>query len=128
MFHIIISSFLILNLLGVPPLLGFFGKFYMLSAIIEQRNWINLCFTGVAIIFSCLYSVKLIQNLLYADHYQIEYKEKNLQIETYTENKNFIYTLVPAILIFGTISILLIFSNYLSAILLLSTNNLLLVR
>ena len=44
------------------------------------------------------------------------------------ENKNFLYTLVPAILICGTICIILIFSNYLSGIVLLSTNNLLLIR
>jgi formate hydrogenlyase subunit 3/multisubunit Na+/H+ antiporter MnhD subunit len=130
MFHIIISSFLILNLLGVPPLLGFFGKFYMLSAIIEQRNWINLGFIGVAIIFSCFYSVKLIHNLLHDDHRMIDRKKNNLQIESYAyaENKNFLYTLVPAILICGTICIILIFSNYLSGIVLLSTNNLLLIR
>jgi len=109
--HLVVSSFLILNLLGVPPLLGFFGKFTMILSIIKNKSWLNLA----------MISINLFKENVHKTHNNYE---KSKTVHTYS----YIYEIIPMILVCGAVFAILIFSNYLNSILLLATNNLLLIR
>jgi NADH-quinone oxidoreductase subunit N len=54
----------LMSLAGVPPLGGFIGKFYLLAAIIEQKNYL-LAFLGAAMAAVALYYLVLVVKAMY---------------------------------------------------------------
>lgn len=123
--HFGITIFFILNLIGIPPFLGFFGKFFTFTYIIQQKNWINLIGTVIANLFSCLYGVKLI-NIITNEKKLVETNliEKNNKTSQY----HIAIVFVSSFLILFAILSVLIFSDQAKTVIDLATYNLLVRR
>lgn len=53
----------IISLAGIPPVLGFWGKYYILLAFFEEKNYFMVFAICIATLFAAIYSVKILKNL-----------------------------------------------------------------
>ena len=85
MIHFLFSSIIILNLIGIPLLFGFFAKFNMFVAIIKDGNILTIFSMIGGTFFSILYGLKLLRSLRYQDDSQLrklyEYEENITKLE-----------------------------------------------
>ena len=118
--HFVITIFFTLSLIGVPPLLGFFGKFKLITYVIQQKNWINLVFVLISTYFSCLYGIKIIKDL---EHLIIPEKQTELNHKLYYTST------LPASFVFLALTLsILVFSNQMQIFIDSAIRNLLIQR
>lgn len=68
--HPYLSGVLCLNLFsfaGIPPLLGFFGKFYIFMALAELKLYVVLIILSLAGLVSAFYYIRIIRNMYFEE-------------------------------------------------------------
>lgn len=68
--NFILSFFLaicLLSLAGIPPLIGFFGKFLIISSLINQEYYFLALYAVLFSVFTCVYYIRLVRFLLFID-------------------------------------------------------------
>lgn len=63
----IVLSFFILSFAGVPPLAGFFSKYFIFAALVDSKNYVPAFFAALLSIFSAFYYLRLIKYLFFLD-------------------------------------------------------------
>ena len=69
--HFLFTSIVVLNLIGIPLLFGFFAKFNMITAIIRNQNIFTILAIIIGTFFSILYGLKLLRSVRYQDDSQL---------------------------------------------------------
>ena len=64
-YRVFILSFLLFSLGGLPPLAGFFAKFFILSALISAKSFILSFFVIFASLLSLFYYLRIIKMMLF---------------------------------------------------------------
>jgi multicomponent Na+:H+ antiporter subunit D len=54
-----------LSLIGIPPLCGFYGKWYVLSAAIEQQEWVFVAAMVVGTLATAVYVFRIFEQLFF---------------------------------------------------------------
>jgi len=54
-----------LSLIGIPPLCGFYGKWYVLSAAIEQQEWIFVAAIVIGTLATAVYVFRIFEQLFF---------------------------------------------------------------
>jgi len=54
-----------LSLIGIPPLCGFFGKWYVLSAAIEQQAWVFVAAIVIGTLATAVYVFRIFEQLFF---------------------------------------------------------------
>lgn len=63
----------LLSMAGIPPLMGFFSKFVLFTALFESQNFILFFLVLIATLFSCYYYIRIIKLLLFQPITQKDY-------------------------------------------------------
>jgi len=71
-FLAIIFSFVLLSLAGIPPLSGFFGKFYIFSAFVESSCYYTAIYLVLMSILGSIYYIRLIRFIFFNDFENLE--------------------------------------------------------
>ena len=61
-------SICLLSLAGIPPLIGFFGKFLIISSLINQEYYFIALYAVIFSVFTCVYYIRLVRFLLFIEH------------------------------------------------------------
>lgn len=80
----------VISLAGIPPVLGFWGKYYILLAFFEEQNYFIAFAICITTLFAAIYSAKILKNLWKTDE-QSEIKISN--------NVNVIYVITLILII-----------------------------
>lgn len=61
-------SICLLSLAGVPPFIGFFGKFLIISSLISQEYYFLALYAVIFSVFTCIYYIRLVRFLLFIEY------------------------------------------------------------
>lgn len=61
------------SLAGIPPLIGFFSKFFIFLALLEQENYLIVCFALIFSVIGAFYYIRLVKIILFNNNNTRDY-------------------------------------------------------
>jgi NADH-quinone oxidoreductase subunit N len=63
----VVFSFFVLSFAGVPPLAGFYSKYFIFMALLDNANYVSAFFAAILSVFSAFYYLRVIKYLFFLE-------------------------------------------------------------
>jgi NADH-quinone oxidoreductase subunit N len=108
--YFILFAIVLFSLAGIPPLIGFFGKFYILLYAFKLKYFIIVIFGILISIISVFYYLRLLKTIFFEDFYLKLEKTKEIALK-YIQIKNIKKTIFYKFILIFILFILPLFSD-----------------
>jgi len=57
---------ILFSMAGIPPLMGFFSKFYVINALVQNYEYLQAVVVVLVSVISCVYYIRLVKNMFFS--------------------------------------------------------------